>query len=222
MMLTFYSYDHTGELVINNHPAHAYSPAQLHARTSCLFQDFSRYNLTLRENIGLGNVPKMNDDAQLEEAIIRGGAEAVKEKVGMDRLLDKSGVPDTTAGGEGGVGGVEIAPKDDDEDGPSRGPPQPGMKRGGGPGGKGRGGAPSGGPGRGPPPGRPPGGPDLMGIGMWIAGPGKKPKVDKGAALSGGQWQRVALARAFLRADEADLVVFEWVWMSSKHPADFP
>jgi ABC-type lipoprotein export system ATPase subunit len=29
------------------------------------------------------------------------------------------------------------------------------------------------------------------------------------ANLSGGQWQRVALSRAFMRASEADLVVFE-------------
>ena len=47
----------------------------------------------------------------------------------------------------------------------------------------------------------------------------RKDKVkdeEQRAALSGGQWQRVALARAFLRADEADLVVFEWVDLLTK------
>lgn len=33
----------------------------------------------------------------------------------------------------------------------------------------------------------------------------------RAVALSGGQWQRVALARAFMRAEEADLIVFECV-----------
>ena len=205
-------YDHEGELKINNHPARAFSPAQLHNRTSCLFQDFSRFNLTLRENIGLGNVPKMDVDAELEQAIVRGGAEAIKEKLGLERLLDKSGVPDSTASGEGGSGAADAVPADEDDDGPGRGPPPPGAMRGGGPGGRGRGGPPMG-SGRGPPPGMPPmsmgppGGPDLLSI--WMGDKGKKQKIDKGAALSGGQWQRVALARAFLRADQADLVVFE-------------
>lgn len=34
-------------------------------------------------------------------------------------------------------------------------------------------------------------------------------KLQERHALSGGQWQKLALSRAFMRADEADLVVFE-------------
>jgi ABC-type transport system involved in cytochrome bd biosynthesis fused ATPase/permease subunit len=34
-------------------------------------------------------------------------------------------------------------------------------------------------------------------------------KLKERHALSGGQWQKLALARAFMRADDADLVVFE-------------
>ena len=35
------------------------------------------------------------------------------------------------------------------------------------------------------------------------------PKSEPPVNLSGGQWQRVALSRAFLRADQADLIVFD-------------
>lgn len=161
----------------------------------------------------------MDDDGELEEAIVRGGAEAIKDKLGLDRLLDKSGVPDSTAGGEGGSGTADAVPADEDDDGPGRGPPPPGPMRGGGPSARGRGGPP-GGLGRGHPPGipppmGPPGGPDLLSI--WMGDRGKKQKIDKGAALSGGQWQRVALARAFLRANQADLVVFEYVRRRRRH-----
>ncbi|WCF10635.1 ABC transporter ATP-binding protein/permease [Paenibacillus thiaminolyticus] len=40
----------------------------LYENMTAVFQDFVRYNLTVRENVGFGNLSKMNDDAVLEEA----------------------------------------------------------------------------------------------------------------------------------------------------------
>ncbi|KAI9633141.1 P-loop containing nucleoside triphosphate hydrolase protein [Dioszegia hungarica] len=125
-------YDHQGSLLLNGQPIASYDPATVHKRTSCLFQDFSKYSFTLRENIGIGNVGRMEDEAAIKEAIERGGATAVLDKVGME-------------GRE-----TSIRPKSHHSGVP-----------------------------------------------------------EQRASLSGGQWQRVALGRAFMRANEADLVVFD-------------
>ncbi|KAK4684083.1 hypothetical protein P7C73_g6120, partial [Tremellales sp. Uapishka_1] len=203
-------YDHTGTLRINSVPVEELSPHSLHARTSCLFQDYSKYSLSLRENVGVGNTERLHDIPAIGRAIERGGAEAIRDKIGLEGQLNRYGVPDSLGeGNEGGnTGGNEI-----EELVPI--PPPPG---GGGPprgGGPGRGGGRSGGGsllgghgGGGPPPGGPPPGfpgppPEILDLME------RSQKDEKRAALSGGQWQRVALARAFLRADEADLVVFD-------------
>lgn len=206
-------YDHTGELLVNGHPIESFNPAQLHARTTCCFQDHSKYSLTLRENIGIGDVRRLEarDDAAIQEALERGGAEAVARQVGLDGMLNRHGVPDVGNGrqaeGEGqdqedqGVEGLLPPP-------PPPGPP-PAHMRGGGDGGGGLFSSNGVGGGRrgGPPPGPPP--PEVMAA-FEAASAGRGPGTgDHRTPLSGGQWQRLALSRAFMRADEADLVVFE-------------
>ena len=224
-------YEHSGELNINGRSVDSYLPESLHRRTSCLFQDFSRYSLTLRENVGIGDVARMDDSGVINLAIDRGGAEKIREKVGLEGKLDRVGVPDTAEG----EGGGNITASADVENGTKIQPASPpnGLGRGRGGGGRsmagliigltrivrrgGEGGSAGvvGGSPRGdrdraqiplvaPPPGAP-------GAAKYGVAPSKEKEEEKRAALSGGQWQRVALARAFLRADEADLVVFECV-----------
>lgn len=209
-------YDHDGQLLINDQPIERFSTNQIHARTTCCFQDHSRYSLTLRENVGIGNVPKMSDGGAIHSAIVRGGATAVEEKVGLEGKLNRTGVPDASLGGE--MDFAASAPAGDEMDGgPEHGPPpgfegRPGGRgpppgRGGFGGGAGRGlfsATNSSGP-RGPPPGAPP--PEVMQ--MMMANETGMMKLKERHALSGGQWQKLALARAFMRADDADLVVFE-------------
>jgi len=98
------------------------------------FQDFSKYNATAKENVGIGNHPHMHDNILLNTALKRGGADAVVGQLpaGLDQKLDKNSVPlDRTSVSSASVG------------------------------------------------------------------------------LSAGEWQRLALARAFMRADHADLIVFD-------------
>ncbi|KAI9633149.1 P-loop containing nucleoside triphosphate hydrolase protein [Dioszegia hungarica] len=122
-------YDHQGSLFLNGHPMAAYDPVTVHRRTSCLFQDFCKYSFSLRENVGIGNVSKVEDGEAVSDAIERGGARGVLGKVGMEGKLNRSGA--------------------------------------------------------------------LQGL-----------RAER-ASLSGGQWQKVALSRSFMRASEADLVVFD-------------
>ncbi|KAJ9111558.1 hypothetical protein QFC20_002531 [Naganishia adeliensis] len=209
-------YDHQGELLINDQPIERFSPNQIHARTTCCFQDHSKYSLTLRENVGIGNVLKIKDDKAIHSAIVKGGATAVEAKVGLEGKLNRTGVPDASLGGGEADFPAEAAPEADLGNG-EHGPPPPGFE--GGPGGRGppppgRGGFRGGSQSlfsatnssrpRGPPPGPPP--PEVMQM-MMANDSGLK--LQERHALSGGQWQKLALSRAFMRADEADLVVFE-------------
>ncbi len=219
-----------GELLINGHPAEAFPPSQLHNRTSCAFQDHSKYSLTLRENVGIGNVSLIDSIPDIEMALRKGGAEALEKTIGLEGMLDRYGVPDQT-GRDDGDGGRDQEEMDMPE------PPPDMHMRGGGRGRGGRGGGMlgglGGGSGRGGFSGPPPGGfppmngmpfppPGMEGMpppaemngmpppGMMMpgfGGPGQV-KEDK-HPLSGGQWQRIALARAWMRAEKADLVVFE-------------
>lgn len=205
-------YDHQGSLLLNGQPIASYDPATVHKRTSCLFQDFSKYSFTLRENIGIGNVGRMEDEAAIKEAIERGGATAVLDKVGMEGVPNRWGAPDA-AGGDS----IQFTP--------SRGPPaqnRPALKGladgisgmfTSGPSGRGGTPRPSNAVAR-----------DTPLASIHEPNPESqatkretsiRPKShhsgvpEQRASLSGGQWQRVALGRAFMRANEADLVVFE-------------
>ncbi|KAJ9116238.1 hypothetical protein QFC24_006829 [Naganishia onofrii] len=218
-------YDHTGSLFINDQPIERFPPNQLHARTTCCFQDHSKYSLTLRENVGIGNVPLMNNDEAVHAAIVKGGATSVEQKVGLDGKLNRTGVPDASLGG----GGEADAPADDhamEQAAMEQGPPPPGFDGSGPSGGRGpppfgRGGfrgRSTGGGGlfgassssrpRGPPPGPPP--PEVLQM-MLANDVGASRGLKEQHSLSGGQWQKLALSRAFMRADQADLVVFDSV-----------
>jgi ATP-binding cassette subfamily B protein len=45
------------------------TPLESRGRIAAIFQDFVRYPLSLRENVGFGHAPLMNDDAALEAAL---------------------------------------------------------------------------------------------------------------------------------------------------------
>ena len=209
-------YEYSGTLLINNREASSYYPESLHQRTSCLFQDYAKYSMTLRENVGIGDVSRMDELQSIGHAIDLGGAEKILGKIGMEGKLNRHGVPNAAD-----VQDEEIAVKQEEQrvDAGLPFPPPPSDVR--------RGGH---GPRRG-------GGPKVKVLGHHLTGDtvpklhrsapidqsapivaknkilkaSSEDEVGSGTALSGGQWQRVALSKAFLRADQADLVVFEFV-----------
>lgn len=138
----------------------------------------------------------MDDSELLNEALRRGGADAVTKQLpkGIDEELNKDWMPPADGKGE-----VEARAGQLSSAAPPPPPPPPGGR---------------GGPG---PPGK--SGPslkiNLSKGGRRGRGPGgglaarQQMMAMMGKPLSGGQWQRIALARAFMRSDEADLVVFE-------------
>jgi ATP-binding cassette, subfamily B, bacterial len=56
-------------------------PASWRAGVATLFQDFYRFQFTLREGIGLGDVPRLDDDAAVAAAVRRARAERVTDAV---------------------------------------------------------------------------------------------------------------------------------------------
>ncbi len=63
----------------------------LRRRIGVVFQDYNRYQLTARENVGFGSTPHMEDEDRLTRAVSRGGAEEVLAALpgGLDTQLGR-------------------------------------------------------------------------------------------------------------------------------------
>lgn len=63
-----------GRIVLDGRDLATWDPDALRRRFGVLFQDFNKYQLKLRENIGLGSVEHLGDEPRIERAAARGGA----------------------------------------------------------------------------------------------------------------------------------------------------
>ncbi|NJN60687.1 MAG: ABC transporter ATP-binding protein [Coleofasciculaceae cyanobacterium RL_1_1] len=64
----------SGEIAIDGIPLTAFDLTELRRNIGVIFQDFSRYSLSARDNIGFGNVIELDDDDRLNQATDDGGA----------------------------------------------------------------------------------------------------------------------------------------------------
>jgi ATP-binding cassette subfamily B protein len=80
-----------GEILLDGQLLSQWDAERLHQRISIVFQDFARYQLTARENVGFGEVQQLQNDAQITRAIERGGADAVVGalKEGIDTQIGR-------------------------------------------------------------------------------------------------------------------------------------
>ncbi|SDR21634.1 ABC transporter ATP-binding protein [Thermostaphylospora chromogena] len=80
-----------GTILIDGHPIEEYDLDQLHRNIGVIFQDFIRYELTARENIGLGRVDALDDDEAIRTAAAHTGADEVIERLdgGYDATLGR-------------------------------------------------------------------------------------------------------------------------------------
>ncbi|MFB7271686.1 ABC transporter ATP-binding protein [Streptomyces sp. NPDC056244] len=65
--------------------------AQLRSRMAAVFQDYMQYDMTLRENIGLGDLTALEDNDRIEQAADRAGIADTAEELpnGYDTLLTR-------------------------------------------------------------------------------------------------------------------------------------
>lgn len=85
-------YDPTeGAILLDGVDLRDYDPDELRSRIGVIFQDFVRYQLTVRENIGFGRVEELADSERVERAAERGGADEVLSELpaGLDTMLGR-------------------------------------------------------------------------------------------------------------------------------------
>jgi ATP-binding cassette subfamily B protein len=71
-------YDPTeGQILLDGVDLREYDPDELRQRIGVIFQDFVKYQLTVRENIGFGQITDLHNDTRVWYAAERGGADEV-------------------------------------------------------------------------------------------------------------------------------------------------
>lgn len=90
LLLRFY--DPTdGEILFDGVDLREYNIESYREQIGAIFQDFAKYQLTAKENIGLGNVKNINDLNLIRQSAKRSGADAVIGRLpyGYDTILSK-------------------------------------------------------------------------------------------------------------------------------------
>jgi ATP-binding cassette subfamily B protein len=70
-----------GRILLDGVDLREWNAEALYKRIGVIFQDFNRYQFTVRENVGVGSIDHAADTARVERAIERGGATAVVGKL---------------------------------------------------------------------------------------------------------------------------------------------
>ncbi|MBC8076897.1 MAG: ABC transporter ATP-binding protein, partial [Chloroflexales bacterium] len=85
-------YDPTeGQILLDGVDLRDFDLDALHQKIGVIFQDFVRYQTTLRENIGYGQISAIDDEARITSASQRGGADSVVADLpeGYETMLGK-------------------------------------------------------------------------------------------------------------------------------------
>src|SRR2546423_15390355 len=85
-------YDPTeGQILLDGVDLREYDLEDLHREIGVIFQDFVRYDLTVRENIAIGRIHEIDNDAMLLDAAVKSGAgEALgRMRQALDQMLGR-------------------------------------------------------------------------------------------------------------------------------------
>ena len=82
-------YPERGEILINDKPIEKYSIEEYRERTSVLFQDFLKYEGSLKENVILGDIRRDSIDDNVNDALNKANVDFLREekKYFLDRIL---------------------------------------------------------------------------------------------------------------------------------------
>ncbi|MCY9136858.1 ABC transporter ATP-binding protein/permease, partial [Bacillus atrophaeus] len=79
-LITWLYEDYQGEILINSIPIEKYSIESVRNQMSVIFQDFVKFEFSIRENIGFGDWEKMMDEEALYKATSISGASKIINK----------------------------------------------------------------------------------------------------------------------------------------------
>jgi len=81
-----------GEITIDGTPLHEFDLADLRRNVGVVFQDFSRYNLSVQDNIGFGDLPQRENLDRIQQAASNAGASSVIDALeyGYQTILGKT------------------------------------------------------------------------------------------------------------------------------------
>jgi len=85
-------YDPTeGEILLDGVDLRDYDIDEVRRRIGVIFQDFVKYQLSARENIGFGQIDRLDDESRVCEAAQRGGADDIIAELpaGMETMLGR-------------------------------------------------------------------------------------------------------------------------------------
>ncbi len=71
----------SGEILIDGQPLHRMSAAEWRGRLTGAFQDFYRFEFTAQHSVGLGDLPRLDDEPAVTDAVQRAGANDVVERL---------------------------------------------------------------------------------------------------------------------------------------------
>lgn len=82
----------SGEILVDGVPLRRFPIAEWRARVSAAFQDFARFELRVRETVGIGSLQQIADGAAVQDALRRAGASDVVELLprGLETQLGKA------------------------------------------------------------------------------------------------------------------------------------
>ena len=81
-----------GQILVDGVPLDRVPVEEWRSRCSAAFQDFARFELLVRETVGVGHLPHINDGASVQEALVRAAAEDVPPILphGLETQLGKA------------------------------------------------------------------------------------------------------------------------------------
>lgn len=81
----------SGRITVDGTDLREYDAEDLRRNLAAVFQDFSQFNLTLRENVAFGNLARLGDDDAVREVLERVGLQDLVARLplGLDTVLSK-------------------------------------------------------------------------------------------------------------------------------------
>ncbi|RYE94742.1 MAG: ABC transporter ATP-binding protein [Myxococcales bacterium] len=74
-----------GRVVLDGRDLRDWSGEELRRRIGVIFQDFNRYQFTLQENVGVGQIERQDDETGVQAALVQAGADEIA--AGLDQGL---------------------------------------------------------------------------------------------------------------------------------------